>query len=80
MQSEPAKREVLALVVKVLTGSFPDRFQLRGSVLSNVSTGEEFDIADEARNPLDIVARLLQVIRAMRILADFELSELLLQS
>ena len=47
--------------MKVLTGSFPDRFQLRGSLLTNVPTGEEFDVADKARNPMDIVARLLQV-------------------
>lgn len=58
--SELAKREVLNLVVKVLTGSFPDRFQLKGSLLTNASSGEEFDISDEARNPMDVVARLLQ--------------------
>ena len=61
LQSEKAKSEVLKLVIDVLTGSFPDRFQMQGSVLSNKATKETFDTADKDRNPMDIVARLLQV-------------------
>lgn len=61
MQCEPAQQEVLRLAIKVLTKSFPDRFQVDGSVLSNLSTGEDYDLADKHRNPMDVVARLVQV-------------------
>lgn len=62
MQSEAAQKEVLALTVKVLTKVFPDRFQFQGSTLSNVATGEAFDVADTCTNPMDTVARLVQVL------------------
>ena len=61
LQCEPAQQEVLNLAVKVLTKRFPDRFQLNGSMLTNASTGEVFDVAEKHRNPMDIAARLVQV-------------------
>lgn len=61
-QSEPAQKEVLALTVKVLTKVFPDRFQLQESTLSNVATGAVFDVADTCTNPMDTIARLVQVL------------------
>lgn len=61
LQCELAKQEVLNLVTEILTRSFPDRFQLNGATLSNFATGETFDLSQTKRNPMDIVARLLQV-------------------
>lgn len=61
LQCEPAQQEVLSLAVNVLTKRFPDRFQRDGSVLTNASTGEVFDLAETHRNPMDIMARLVQV-------------------
>lgn len=57
---ELAKQEVLNLVTEILIRSFPDRFQLNGATLSNFATGETFDLSQTKRNPMDIVARLLQ--------------------
>lgn len=61
MQCEDARQEVLSLVSSTLARQFPDQFQLRGDVLQNVVSGEEFDLADQGRNPMDVVARLVQV-------------------
>ena len=61
LQCEDARQEVLSLVSSTLARQFPDQFQLRGNVLQNVVTGEEFDLADQGRNPMDVVARLVQV-------------------
>ncbi|DBA97601.1 TPA: hypothetical protein ACH3X3_012506 [Trebouxia sp. C0006] len=55
-----AKQEVLSLVSQTLIRNFPDRFQLRNAILQNIATGEDFDLADQDRNPMDVVARLIQ--------------------
>lgn len=69
-QCEAAQQEVLALTVKVLTKVFPDRFQLQESTLSNVATGEVFDVADTCTNPMDTVARLVQVLLSHLLFVD----------
>ncbi len=61
LQCEAAKQEVLSLVSQILIRNFPDRFQLRKTTLRNIATGEDFDLADQDRNPMDVVARLVQV-------------------
>ncbi len=61
LQCEAAKQEVLSLVSQTLIRNFPDRFQLRNAILQNIATGEDFDLADQDRNPMDVVARLIQV-------------------
>ena len=73
-QCEAAQKEVLALTVSVLTKVFPDRFQLQGTVLSNVATGEVFDVADTCTNPMDTVARLVQVLLSRLLFVDFVVS------
>ncbi|KAL0019082.1 hypothetical protein WJX79_005683 [Trebouxia sp. C0005] len=57
---EAAKQEVLSLVSQTLTRFFPDRFQLKNTILQNIATGEDFELADQDRNPMDVVARLVQ--------------------
>ncbi|DBA84401.1 hypothetical protein WJX77_002687 [Trebouxia sp. C0004] len=57
---EAAKQEVLSLVSQTLIRNFPDRFQLKSTTLRNIATGENFDLADQDRNPMDVVARLVQ--------------------
>lgn len=74
VQCEAAQKEVLALTVKVLTKVFPDRFQLEGSTLSNVATGEEFDVADTCTNPMDTIARLVQVLLSHSLFIDLLMS------
>ena len=61
LQCEAAKQEVLSLVSQTLTRNFPDRFQLKNTILQNIATGEDFELADQDRNPMDVVARLVQV-------------------
>jgi len=61
LQCEVAKQEVLSLVSQTLIKNFPDRFQLKETTLRNIATGEDFDLADQDRNPMDVVARLVQV-------------------
>ncbi len=61
LQCEAAKQEVLSLVSQTLVRNFPDRFQLTKTTLQNIATGEDFDLADQDRNPMDVVARLVQV-------------------
>jgi len=53
------------VISKVLVRKFPDRFQLEGTLLSNIATGEKFDLADQDRNPMDVVARIVQVTRLL---------------
>lgn len=57
---EAAKQEVLSLVSQTLIRNFPDRFQMRHTILQNIATGEHFDLADQDRNPMEVVARLVQ--------------------
>ena len=45
----------------MLLERFPDRFQLSSNILRNVSTQEEFDLADNSVNPMSVLARLVQV-------------------
>ena len=61
LQCEAAKQEVLSLVSQTLIRNFPDRFQMRHTILQNIATGEHFDLADQDRNPMEVVARLVQV-------------------
>lgn len=64
MQSDRVKQEVLEAATQVLTKSFPDRFKLNRQTLLNMATGDTFDLRDANRNPMDIVARLVQVCTA----------------
>ena len=64
MQSDSVKQEVLDVATQVLTKSFPDRFNLNGQTLVNMATGDTFDLSDANKNPMDIVARLIQVCTA----------------
>ena len=64
MQSDSVKQEVLEVAIQVLTKGFPDRFKLNGQTLLNMATGDTFDLSDARRNPMDIVARLIQVCAA----------------
>lgn len=61
VQCEAAKQEVLSLVSQTLIRNFPDRFQLKETILQNIATEEDFDLSDQDRNPMDVVARLVQV-------------------
>ena len=64
MQSDNVKQEALEMAVQILTESFPDRFKLDGRTLLNIATGDAFDLSEAGRNPMDIVARLVQVCTA----------------
>ena len=64
MQSDNVKQEALEMAVQILTGSFPDRFKLDGCSLLNIATGDAFDLSDTNGNPMDIMARLVQVCNA----------------
>ena len=64
MQSDNVKQEALEMAVQLLTESFPDRFKLDGRTLRNIATGVAFDLSDTSRNPMDIMARVVQVCTA----------------
>ena len=59
--SAPANWELLREVSDYLVARHPERFEWAGPVLRNKSTGEGFDLADRELDPLDTVARLVQV-------------------
>lgn len=60
-QSESIKQETRDVVTQILLSSFPDRFKLHGQTLLNTATGEAFDLTDSSRDPMNVVARLVQV-------------------
>ncbi|KAF2672707.1 hypothetical protein BT63DRAFT_450733 [Microthyrium microscopicum] len=55
---DAACRNTLELVIEHLTTLYPQFFKLSGNIISNLLTGESFDIDNGAMRPLEIAARL----------------------
>ena len=54
--------EMLELLADFLPKRFPDRFSMEGSVLTNHSLGDSWDLADKSLDPLEVSAQLVQVL------------------
>lgn len=61
MQAEDANMEMLELLADFLPKRFPDRFSMDGTVLTNHSLGDSWDLADKSLDPLEVSAQLVQV-------------------
>ena len=61
LQAEEANREMLELLADFLPKRFPDRFSMEGTVLTNHSLGDSWDLADKSLDPLEVSAQLVQV-------------------
>ncbi len=59
-QSYEADWEMLELLAGYLPQRFPDRFSLEGSVLTNHSTGDVWDLSDRSQDAMEISALLVQ--------------------
>lgn len=64
MQCESVKQEAMDVVVQLLVSSFPDRFQFEGQNLLNTATGEVWELHNSNKNPMEIIARLVQACHA----------------
>ena len=53
--------EMLELLADFLPKRFPDRFSMEGSVLTNHSLGDTWDLANKSLDPLEGSAQLVQV-------------------
>lgn len=59
-ESRLAQREVLSVVTDTLLDTYPDQYSRRSSRLRVRITGEEFDLEDPARPPLEVASRCVQ--------------------
>jgi len=55
-----ASRETLDLLVAHLAAHFPEFYRLDGDFLTNLVTGETWNVAEPALDPLDLAGRLVQ--------------------
>ena len=59
-QSYEADWELLELLAGYLPQRFPNRFTLQGSLLTNHSTGDAWDLSDRSQDAMEISALLVQ--------------------
>ena len=60
-EAADANWEVLEMLAEFLPQRFPSRFRREGSMLFDLTIGDTYDINDKSLDPLEVIARLIQV-------------------